>query len=410
MTKRKRTGIIPPDKKHHIIGTVGAHSISTHNRHLKFANAMPRMPQPQPEQPKFLPVRLFDKSSFEKLKKKSVQYYNSMMIAVDRWERLLRFSDEMVTKIRIEYEKNFNFTLPGLELWFKQPRYWNGIQLTEVSYYSNFLDGALASCFPVFTDEPTQSHVYGFKLTINEWNLNISGTGAAPPNASETFAHELGHALGACGSAFGISKSRVIVSNNHEPPLHALISDSSPLTYSAYKQYLSTTETTDRNNISSDGPTDSTNQKLIAINPYVPLTDDDGHWIGTVNAYKFPKPALNYEMKMYPVYNELMTPTYSPIIQANHGYYISRMTIAFLLEIMDNENTNLYVEMYPNASEVSRSLKKSDGGVILVPSGTRTMNAQTDDEIISSFEKIMADPSTQTFKFCKCVQNMTLKL
>lgn len=402
MTKRKRTGIIPPDKKHHIIGSVGAHSISTHNRHLKFANPMPQVlqPQPKPENPKYFPVRLFDKSSFEKIKKKSVEYYNHMMIAIDRWERLLKFSDEMVIKIRNEYEQKFNLSLPGLEFWLKQPRYWNGIQLTEVSYYNNLLDGAIAICVPLFTDEPTKSHVYGFKLTINEWNLKFVGNSTAPSNPAMIFAHELGHALGACGSAFGISNSRVIVSNDFDPPLHALIRESSPFTHSAYRQYLSTTATTDRNN--SDKPI---NQKIVAINQYVPLTDDNGHWIGTVNTHEFPKPSFDIDVKMYPVYNELMTPNYRPTIEANYGYYISQMTIAFLLEIIDNEGTNLYVELYQNASEVSSSLKKPDGSVILLPSGTRTMNAQTDDEIISSFEKIMADPSTKTFKFCKCVHD-----
>lgn len=397
MTKRKRTGIIPPDKKHHIIGSVGAHSISTHNRHLKFANAMPpRMfqPQPQPEQPKYLPVRLFDKSSFEKIKKKSVEYHNHMMIAIDRWERLLKFSDEMVIKIRSEYEQKFKFTLPGLELWFKQPRYWNGIQLTEVSYYNNFLDGAIAICVPLFTDEPTKSHVYGFKLTINEWNLKFAGSSTAPSNPAVVFAHELGHALGACGSSFGISKSRVVVSNDFEPPLHALIRDSSPFTHSVYRQYLSTTE---RNN--------PINQKFVAINKYVPLSDDDTHWIGKVNTHKFPKPSFDIDINMYPIYNELMTPNYIPTIEAKYGYYISQMTIAFLLEMTDNEETNLYVELYQYASEVSSALKKPDGSVILLPHGTRTMNAQTDDEIISSFEKIMEDPSTKTFKFCKCVHD-----
>lgn len=362
---RYRKGMIPSKKFFTETGGIGARSAPIRN--IILAQATPKRPAPVAPTPATSnTVNLFNIYSFSNRfdgkaytgfpdKKLESAHWMALIAASLRWKNLISFNSDLLNVIKTMYKAKFD-------------KDWKGYELLGINY--SVSGSPIANAAPILfkgTKIP-----YGFVLGINNAKL-IKGSPESDgtfskfeqKNIEDVLAHELGHVLGLCNV---LAPEYIITPEsspnaNHTyylPTLKCILGGQYgqfPATYLENRKLLS-----------------SAVEKAISSSPYITLENGEGkgkHWEQYMVSHVMwgynPPPTYNKITEIFygNFYNELMTPTYSPLYaNKTYNFLISGKSLKYLIEARVDGH-RAYNEISPGASEVKSTIKFANAGSTL---------------------------------------------
>jgi hypothetical protein len=274
-----------------------------------------------------------------------------LLLAADRWSKLLALSPDMVKLMRTYLSK----------------KNWQGLELLGISFSpTGDKPTTIASCSPSIIRYGT-TLISGFNLNIYTTNFTVEKFPEVSQRAN-ILAHELGHGLGFVSSLISLvdGSGTQLLPNIQQNALKDKI-DTNPKVYT--KTYYPNTINSYNAYVGYKPP------DLLPPPPpniYIPLGEQDAHWkdvtlLGLELNNPPPAPpeyhtTTNFFYRGF--YNEIMVPTYSTTRQ----YYISGITKGTLLTLYTQLNGKKYYNYISvkEGSEITKYYYEKDTELIVM--------------------------------------------